>query len=168
MKNIVVYGTKKGSSEIYAKAFAKENDYPILEYTDLTSMELASVDRVYYFGSVYAGNVLGLEEVKKKVTENQSLVIISVGFTSIYDQEKLEEIQQGIIELFPDAEHVHLRGRLVKEQLKLPEKLIIKMISKSSAKKEEEEKLDIKKAIEAVVSEGKADYIDLAELVRIP
>lgn len=71
MKNIVVYGTKKGSSEIYAKAFAKENDYPILEYTDLTSMELASVDRVYYFGSVYAGNVLGLEEVKKKVTENQ-------------------------------------------------------------------------------------------------
>lgn len=131
-------------------------------------MELASVDRVYYFGSVYAGNILGLEEVKKKVTENQSLVIISVGLTSIYDQEKLEEIQQGIVKLFPDAEHVHLRGRLVKEQLKLPEKLIIKMISKSSAKKEEEEKLDIEKAIEAVVSEGKADYIDLAELVRIP
>ena len=83
------------------------------------------------------------------------------------DHEKLAEIRDGIVKVFPQAKIIHLRGRLNKEQLKLPEKLIIKMISKSSRKKAEQEKLDIEKAIEQVDTTGSVDYLDLAELVNI-
>ena len=47
------------------------------------------------------------------------------------------------------------------------EKIILKMISKSSKKKPLQEKLEIEKAIEQAVDEGCVDCIDLSELEKI-
>lgn len=68
------------------------------------------------------------------------------------------------MKIFPEAKMFHLRGRLEKEQLKLPEKLIVKMISKASKKKAAHEKLNIEEAIEKVADVGSVDYINLEEL----
>ncbi|HCM87964.1 MULTISPECIES: flavodoxin domain-containing protein [Enterococcus] len=167
MTTIVIYATKKGSSEIYAREFANSRHYPILEQAQVTSKGLITARNIYYFGSVYAGKVLGLEEWKKKIDDKKEMTIVSVGLSSKNDQEKLAEIQKGISEDFPEAATVHLRGRLVIEQMKLPEKLIVKMISMASKKKIEQEKFDIEKAIEQVVDVSCVDFIDLAELDRI-
>lgn len=167
MTNSVIYATKKGSAEVYAKAFAQKKNYPIYENKQVSSEDLIDAEKIYYFASVYAGSLLGIEELKKKVPENSQLTILPVGLSSVNDHEKLAEIREGIVKVFPQAKIIHLRGRLNKEQLKLPEKLIIKMISKSSRKKDEQEKLDIEKAIEQVDTSGSVDYLDLAELVNI-
>ncbi|MBO0450831.1 flavodoxin domain-containing protein [Candidatus Enterococcus murrayae] len=164
MTSIVIYATKKGSTGLYAKTFAEKNDYQIFEYTQAPPEELASAEKIFYFGSVYAGNVLGLDELKKKISTSQQITIISVGLTSKNDQEKLAEIHNGIMKIFPEAKMFHLRGRLEKEQLKLPEKLIVKMISKASKKKAAHEKLNIEEAIEKVADIGSVDYINLEEL----
>lgn len=167
MTNSVIYATKKGSAEVYAKAFAQKKNYPIYEHKQVLSEDLIDAEKIYYFASVYAGSLLGIEELKTKVPENSQLTILPVGLSSVNDHEKLAEIREGIVKVFPQAKIIHLRGRLNKEQLKLPEKLIIKMISKSSRKKAEQEKLDIEKAIEQVDTTGSVDYLDLAELANI-
>lgn len=167
MSGLVIYATKKGSAEIYAKAFAKNNDYQLFKQDQVSLKDILDVERIYYFGSVYAGKVLGLEELKKKLPDISNLTVISVGLTSNNDQERLAEIREGIVKEFPQADFFHLRGSLAKDQLSLPEKLIIKMISKASKKKPDQEKLDIEKAIEQVASEGSVDCIDLAELENI-
>lgn len=131
MNTIVIYATKKGSSELYAKTFAKNNKYQIFKQEQVSSEELAKADEVYYFGSVYAGKVIGLEELKKKLSGNSHLTIISVGLTAVKDQEKLAEIREGVSKEFPQASFYHLRGRLIKQQLNMPEKIILKMISKT-------------------------------------
>lgn len=167
METIVIYSTKKGSSKIYAKAFAENRGYPIFAREQISQEVLSEIMNVYYFGSVYAGKVLGLEELKQIFSNDAQLTIISVGLTSENDHEKLTEIREGIVKEFPQANSVHLRGRLSKEQLKLPEKLIIKMISKTSQKKAASEKLDIEKAIEQVERDGGVDCIDLDQLSSI-
>lgn len=167
MNTIVIYATKKGSSELYAKTFAQNNRYRIFKQEQVSSEELAKADEVYYFGSVYAGKVIGLEELKKKLSGNSHLTIISVGLTAVKDQEKLAEIREGVSKEFPQASFYHLRGRLIKQQLNMPEKIILKMISKSSKKKPLQEKLEIEKAIEQAVDEGCVDCIDLSELEKI-
>ena len=166
MNTIVIYATKKGSSELYAKTFAQNNKYQIFKQEQVSSEELAKADEVYYFGSVYAGKVI-LEELKKKLSGNSHLTIISVGLTAVEDQEKLTEIREGVSKEFPQASFYHLRGRLIKQQLNMPEKIILKMISKSSKKKPLQEKLEIEKAIEQAVDEGSVDCIDLSELEKI-
>ena len=166
MNTIVIYATKKGSSELYAKTFAQNNRYQIFKQEQVSSEELAKADKVY-FGSVYAGKVIGLEELKKKLSGNSHLTIISVGLTAVKDQEKLAEIREGVSKEFPQASFYHLRGRLIKQQLNMPEKIILKMISKSSKKKPLQEKLEIEKAIEQAVDEGSVDCIDLSELEKI-
>lgn len=95
------------------------------------------------------------------------MTIISVGLTAVKDQEKLAEIREGVSKEFPQASFYHLRGRLIKQQLNMPEKIILKMISKSSKKKPIQEKLEIEKAIEQAVDEGSVDCIDLSELEKI-
>lgn len=164
MNGMVIYATKKGSSEIYAKAFAKRNDYPLIQQTHVSLEDVTKAGKIYFFGSVYAGKVLGLEELKKILPNSSNLTVVSVGLTSIRDQEKLAEIREGVTNVHPQAAFFHLRGRLEKERLSLPEKLIIKMISKASRKKEEKDKSEIEKAIDLVVNEGSVDYIDLANL----
>lgn len=166
MNSFVLYATKKGSSEIYAKEFARKKNRRLLKLEQSSTDDITGSDKIYYFGSVYAGKVLGLEELKKKFPNN-NLTVFPVGLSSSNDQEKLAEIHDGIISVFPQAEIIHLRGRLIKDQLNLPEKLIIKMISKASKKKTAEDKLDIEQAIEQAVDNGSVDYIDLAVLEKI-
>lgn len=167
MSTMVIYATKRGSSELYAKTFAQKNKYQIIKQEQASSEVLAKADEVYYFGSVYAGKVLGLEELKKKLTGNSRLTILSVGLTAVEDQEKFAEIREGVSKEFPQASFYHLRGRLIKQQLNMPEKIILKMISKSSKKKPLQEKMEIEKAIEQAVNEGSVDCIDLSELEKI-
>lgn len=166
MNSFVLYATKKGSSEIYAKEFARKKNYRLLKREQSSTEDIAGSDKIYYFGSVYAGKVLGLEELKREFPNN-NLTVFPVGLSSNNDQEKLAEIRDNIMSVFPQAEIIHLRGRLIKEQLSLPEKLIIKMISKASKKKAAEDKLDIEKAIEQAVDNGSVDCIDLAVLEDI-
>lgn len=167
MKTIVIYTSKRGSSKKYAEKFAHNNQYQLFEQNQLSSKELESVEKIYYFGSVYAGKVIGLAKLKEKVKENLKIIVVSVGLSSKNDHEKITEINKGITSIFPDAEMFHMRGQLSFKELSLPEKLIIKMIGKETKKVESKKMKDIEKAILQVLSDGSVNFLDLEEVKRI-
>lgn len=167
MKTIVVYSSKRGSAEAYGKAFAEKEDFECYEQESISENLLNDCGKFYYFGGLYAGQVRGLSSFKKKLQQPISITIISVGLTSKNDQERLEEVSKGILAEFPQAEVHHLRGRLIKSQMNLPEKMIMKVINKAGQKKPVEEKSDLEQAVAEVVQAGSADFINLADIETI-
>ncbi|GCF94187.1 hypothetical protein NRIC_20780 [Enterococcus florum] len=162
MNDLVIYASKRGSTKEYAEAFARTQGFPILDYQELKQLD--EVDRVFYFGSVYAGKLTGIEAVSKQLSPETEVAVISVGLTSGKDTEKLAEIQIGIQKEIPQAQMVHLRGRLSKEQLSFPEKMLLKILNKASNKGAETE---LNKAINEVMQAGKADFVQLDQVQMI-
>ena len=65
MKRIVVYGSKYGTTKMYADELAKRLGVEAVSYKEI--MNLDSYDSIIYLGGVYASGVLGMILFQKLV-----------------------------------------------------------------------------------------------------
>lgn len=142
MNDLVIYASKRGSTEEYAREFAKGRNTSAINYNQITKEEFLSVKNIYYFGSVYAGKVTGLDHLIKLLPTDLGIAIIAVGLTSITDKKKILELRDKIHEKVPQARIFHLRGRLSRNSLSLPEKLLLKLLSNTKDENSNTELVD--------------------------
>ena len=77
MNAIILYGSRYGAARRYAEALAAKMGITAEPYR--TKRNLSACDTVIYFGSLYAGRVTGLANTAARLSEGQSVIIVTVG-----------------------------------------------------------------------------------------
>jgi len=145
MSNIVVvYRSKYGSTEKYAKWIAEELSADIYKSNQIKPDKLEKYSTIIYCGGLYVGGILGFSLIKKNYSKlcNKKLIIVAVGAT-LKDKDAMEELKNR--NLTPEMKNkVHfflLRGGLNYKKMNALDRFLMYMLYKS-IKKKDPEKLD--------------------------
>lgn len=67
MKNLIVYGSKYGSSKKYAERLSELTGIYLADYKEVKDLKV--YDNVIYLGGIYASKVRGLKKISKKMKD---------------------------------------------------------------------------------------------------
>ena len=144
MKRIVVYNSSTGFTKTYAEWIAQELNRNADEQCKLISMKslggisLEEYDEVIYGGWIMGGMITGLDKIKKK--NPQKLVIFAVGSSPKTEQGEAKIKEQNHLE---DIPLFYLEGGFRFEQLNFFIRMMLKIMKKSIAKKENKTETDL-------------------------
>ena len=89
MKNLIVYGSKYGSSRKYAERLSELTGIYLADYKEVT--DLKAYDNVIYLGGIYAGKVRGLKKTAKKLRNDARLIVVTISLGNPNLDDKLKE-----------------------------------------------------------------------------
>lgn len=89
-KKLILYKSKSGHSEEYAKLFAKHL-YADIEQFNKFKKEYQKYNEIFYFGGLYIGGINGFKLFKKKILDTQEIYVFPIG-ASAGRQNELDEI----------------------------------------------------------------------------
>lgn len=171
MNKIIIYGSKYGSTEKYAKELSKRISVNAIEYDKINNIN--DYDYIIYLGSLYAGGVLGLSKTLKKIKDlsNKEFIIVTVGIADPTDENNTNHIKNLIKkqiseEIYNKSKIFHIRGAIYYSKLDFKHKLMMKLLYNKTKKiPEEEQNAEIKAMLETYNKE--ADFIDFNNLDNI-
>ncbi len=115
MRGIILYGSCYGTTQKYARQFARETGLPCFPCKQAD--EARDADTLVYFGGLYAGGVLGLSKTIRSLPNaaNMRLLIVTVGLADPQDPVNVQNIRTALKkqlpqEVFARAQIFHLRG----------------------------------------------------------
>lgn len=93
-KILVIYQSKYGSTQQYAKWLAEALEADLFRRQDVPAQSLPSYHTIIYCGGLYAGGILGFSKVKKsfETLQDKKLIAVSVG-ASPPDSKTLDQIR---------------------------------------------------------------------------
>ena len=168
MENIIIYGSRYGSTRRYAENLSEKTGIPAVSYTHAPN--LALLNTVIYLGGLYAGGVVGLAKTMRhfSLREEQNLFIVTVGLADPTDAKNQDNIRSSLQkqlskEQYQRAKIFHLRGGIDYAQLKLYHRLAMWMLYQSirhlPAEKQTEENMGM------IETYGKkVDFVDFDTL----
>lgn len=139
MKNLVIYKSKTGFTEMYAKWISEGLDCPAVSYEDLKSVHLSEYDIIIFGSRIHAGRVDGLSKFKKQLEEedNKKLVVFATGATPANAREEIENVWKTT---FPTEEqlktpHFYMQAGLSYEKMGVGDRFIMKTLAKFLSEK---------------------------------
>lgn len=89
LKAIVVYASKYGSTEKYARWIAEALECPVKKLQELRNLDLGEYDTILYGGGLYAGGIAGFKKFVSRLesTKEKKLVLFMVGMTNPAEKE---------------------------------------------------------------------------------
>ena len=167
MKKIaVIYKSKYGTTEQYAKWIAEELGATLLEESKVKPAQLADYDVVVYGGWLFASKISGVQLVI--ANECKALVVFMVG---IMDPETVDT--QSILsqnfkpEFLEKIKVFHLRGGINDEKLSFVHKNMLSMVINHAKKKAPSERTAEERSIVEASSGSKSDFTDKASIAPL-
>lgn len=153
MKAIVVYTSKYGSAEKYARWLGEALNCPAKKLGEVSAQELADYDTIIYGGGIYAGSVAGLKKFLAKLDSPQGkrLVLFMVGITNPAEEKVYADIvERGLSPKWRDHFTTFaLRGDQLFTKMSGLHKLMMRIPKAAAEKKPEAERsADDKRFIE--------------------
>ena len=166
MSNIVViYKSKYGNTEQYARWIAQELGADFFEASTVKPGQLLQYDVVVYGGGLYAGGIDGARLVTKNPCK--SLVVFTVGLADPVETDYTEVLARNFSkELLQITKVFHLRGAIDYGNLKPAHKSMMAVLKSSLSKKNESELSSEEKAILSTYG-GSVSFVDKAATVPI-
>ena len=131
MKYLVVYKSKTGFTEKYAKWIAKELSADIHSYKEVNEENFKDYDVIIYGGSLHAVGIEGIKLIKDNWNqlEGKILVVFAVGATP-YREDTVEEIKNNNFsgEQLEKIQVFYLRGGFNYNKLPLIDKFLMKLL----------------------------------------
>ena len=169
MRQIVLYASRYGATEQYARELARALGCEAVSCLD--APPLSGYDRVIFGGAIYAGRVLGLSRTLRlaKKPERLQWYFFTVGLYDPADVKNRAAIRAGLRRTLPpalyDEAHIfHLRGRLRYEKLSYLHRTLIRLLARSMAGKKEPSQ---EEAGILLLQEQGADFVDPAALAPL-
>lgn len=171
MKTIVVYGSRYGTAERYARELSRRIGAQAESYDACGSLK--GFDVIVYVGALYAGGVLGLRKTFDKVpfSPARKVVVATVGLADPGDQQNVASIRESLKkqlsqELFEHASIFHLRGGIDYSKLSVAHKTMMGMLyRKAKGLPSDQQTAD---SIALVETYGKkVDFVDFVTLDKI-
>lgn len=145
-KTIVIYTSRYGSTEKYAKWIAEALACPAKRLKDINTRELSDYDTIIYGGGLYAGSVAGIKKFLQQLnpSNKKRLALFMVGMTSpaekdVYEELAKRNLPQGWREKF---EVFSFRGDLNFSKMSGLHKLMMRMRKSIAEKSPETERTE--------------------------
>ncbi len=141
MSTIVVYKSKYGGTEAYARWIGEELTCPVLDAKSVKPQDLTAFDTIIYGGGLYAEVIAGVTLITKNfdMLKDKKIIIYTTGLTppevrDYYDKLVLEKnFKNGVPE---NVRIFNFPGKMILEELSLPHRTAIKALKKLMSKKE--------------------------------
>lgn len=93
-KRIVIYTSKYGSTEKYAKWLAEALKCPAKKQKDAGAPDLEAYDTVLYGGGIYAGRIEGFQKFLKSLGsgKNKKLILFLVGIKDTVEMDAYQKV----------------------------------------------------------------------------
>lgn len=138
MNHLITYQSKYGSSQTYAQWLGEALQAPVSaqEEADPASLEAAQV--IIHCGGIYAGRILGLDAMKKKVNRltDKRFIILAVGASPYFEEAMKQIIATALKDLKGPAEIYYARGIYDEEAMKFLDRQMCRMLRRSLKKKD--------------------------------
>ncbi len=142
MKSIILYGSRYGSSEAYARELARRME---IEAEDISVFkDYSSYDRILYIGGLYVGKIYGLKKLLKRIGE-QEIYLVTVGMGDPADQNTREMRGKQLEKQLKDRKlkegHIfHLKGAMDYSTMSFIHRFLMKGLCSSLKKKPKKER----------------------------
>jgi menaquinone-dependent protoporphyrinogen IX oxidase len=143
-KVVVIYGSKYGTTEKYAKWISEELNCDLFSYKNMKKDNLLNYDVIIYGGGVYAGGVKGISILKNNFEKIKAkdIVIFTCGISDPKDINNVNQINANINRIFDLQKNkitiFNLRGGIDYSKLTFLHKTMMKMLKKKVENIEEE------------------------------
>lgn len=169
-KAAVIYKSKYGFTEKYARWIAQELGADLIEAGKVKPAALPLYDVIVYGGGLYAGGVNGLSVFKKifPFFKNRPCYLFTVGAANVREEANLKSIRLSLKKaLSPEMEeklHIfHVRGGIDYSKLSLLHRVMMGMMARMIRKKPEAERSGEEKDILETYG-GFVDFTDKAAI----
>lgn len=157
MKKVaVVFKSKYGSTERYARWIAEDIRADIFKVSEIKADKLKEYDTIVYCGGLYAGGMLGFSFMKKNYHKfcEKKLIVVAVGATLKKD-EAIEEVRTQNLtdEMNGNVQIFLLRGGLNYKKMNVIDRFLMFLLIKSVKLRKSEELNDDTKGM--IASYGK-------------
>ena len=91
-RTIVIYKTKYGATERYARWIGEELDCPVVPADDFNKKDFDFYDNIIYGGGVHAGGLKGFDLIKKNMRrlEGKKIVTFAVGLNVMDTETRMQ------------------------------------------------------------------------------
>ena len=91
-RTVVIYKTKYGATERYAKWIGEELDCPVISADDFNKKDFDLYDNIIYGGGVHAGGLKGFDLIKKNMRrlEGKKIVTFAVGLNVMDTETRMQ------------------------------------------------------------------------------
>lgn len=145
MKSIVVYESKYGSTERYAKWIGEELGCRVSNISEVSLEELLTYDNIVFGGWLHAGTIKGLKKISDNIEKfkNKNFTVFYVGLSMIdnIDNREYKEVKEKNFKDMKDINTFYLRGAFNYQKLNFVDKIMM-TIFKFILKKQKEEEMD--------------------------
>lgn len=147
MKTMVVYTSRYGSTEMYARWIAEELGCRAAKLAEVKAEDIAACDVVIYGGGLYASGIAGFKKFLAKLDGKpglQKYVLFMVGLTNPAQKDVYENVARHNIppELQARFTSFPLRGNQKFSQMGVLHKTMMRMLKKQAEKKPQEERTE--------------------------
>lgn len=171
MNKIIIYGSKYGSTKMYAEELSRKIGVKAISFESIT--DINNYDTIIYFGALYAGGVFGMSKTLKKLNniENKSIILATVGLADPKDKENVNNIRNNIKrqirkDIFEKIKIFHLRGGIDYTKLNFTHKTMMKLLYNAVKNLPEEKKTSEDRAMIDTYNK-KVSFIDFNDLDKI-
>lgn len=152
MKTIIIYRSKTGFTEKYAKWLAESLSCKAVSYDEKDHLDLAAYNTIIYGGSLHAGSIRGVKWFKREASKQtaSNKIVLAVGAMPSKSPAVRDAIDQNFTaEEQKQIKVFYLQGGLNYEKLGFVDKQMMKMFAKMLAKKKDatEEEREAAKAV---------------------
>lgn len=173
MKLAVIYASKYGATEIYARRIAEELDAGLYAIKAVSPEMLGAYDGFIYGGGLYAGGLNGLPAMVKwfPLIREKPLAIFTCGIADPQSPQNVQHIREELRKVLPaemeaQAAFFHLRGKLDYKRLHPIHRVMMAMLRRMILKKAPDARDD--EARQILETYGKeADFISRDALVPL-
>ncbi|OQB12394.1 MAG: flavodoxin [Firmicutes bacterium ADurb.Bin193] len=100
MSTVIIYKSKYGTTEKYARWLAEDLECDLLKVSDAKANHLAQYDTIIYGGGLYAGGVIGFSFIKKNFEKlkDKKIVLFAVGASTQIEKAAEEVTSRNLTE----------------------------------------------------------------------
>lgn len=165
---IVVYESKYGASEQYARMLSEELDCPALTVKSLTPKEWSQAKTVVLCGGVYQNKIAGWQYLQKhfaKQPGQQCLLLVAGALPK--SQERVEQLKQlNLKHCEGDIPVFYVQGKWDESKLHVMDRMMCSMLKKMVDKKPPEEQEPWEQEFSAVFGQ-KHDWVQKESLLPL-
>lgn len=162
-KIAVVYESKYGSTKKYAQWIEDELKADLFEQSKVNAERLKEYETIIYGGGLYASGIAGISILTKNYErlKDKKIIVFTVGLASTEDKEIFEPILQKNFtkEMQENITFFHFRGAIDYSKIGMIHNMMMRVLKRSIAKKDQEELTEDDKEFLATYGE-KVDYKD--------
>lgn len=135
MKTIVIYKSKYGSTETYARWISEELDCEAFEASKIKADDLTEYDTIIYGGGLYAEVIAGVSLITKNIDKlnDKKLIVYTTGLTppecrGYYDDLVVNKNFKG--DTFSKIKMFNYPGKMIVSELSLVHRTALKTLKK--------------------------------------